>query len=122
MQTRCSVRRYRPIHPFMIFNSFQFIWLFPIVFIGYYLLSYLFGNGNEERQRQAGNVLLLAISYGLYAQVNAAYTLILLGVTAITYSFALLIEHCKAFGQKRYMVASGVLLALLPLLVFKYYK
>lgn len=93
-----------------------------MVFIGYYLLSYLFGNGNEERQRQAGNVLLLAVSYGLYAQVNAAYTLILLGVTAITYSFALLIEHRKAFGQKRYMVASGVLLALLPLLVFKYYN
>ena len=93
-----------------------------MVFIGYYLLSYLFGNGNEERQHQAGNVLLLAISYGLYAQVNAAYTLILLGVTAITYSFALLIEHRKAFGQKRYMVASGVLLALLPLLVFKYYN
>lgn len=93
-----------------------------MVFIGYYLLSYLFGNGNEERQHQAGNVLLLAISYGLYAQVNAAYTLILLGVTAITYSFALLIEHRKAFGQKRYMVASGMLLALLPLLVFKYYN
>lgn len=106
----------------MIFNSFQFIWLFPIIFIGYYLLSYLLGKNFPERQRKVGNVLLLVISYGLYAQTNMAYTLILLGVTAITYLFALLIERSKNFKPRKHLIVCGSLLALLPLLVFKYYN
>lgn len=27
----------------MIFNSFQFIWLFPMIFLGYYLVTALMG-------------------------------------------------------------------------------
>lgn len=106
----------------MIFNSFQFIWLFPLIFIGYYLLSYLFSKNIPERQRKIGNVLLLIISYGLYAQTNMAYTLILLGVTLVTYLFALLIERCDTNKRKKHLIACGGALALFPLLVFKYYN
>ena len=106
----------------MIFNSFQFIWLFPLIFIGYYLLSYLFSKNFPERQRKISNVLLLIISYGLYAQTNMAYTLILLGVTFVTYLFALLIERCDANKRKKHLIVCGGALALLPLLVFKYYN
>lgn len=65
--------------------------------------------------------MLLTVSYGLYAQWNVAYTLILLGVTAVTYLFALLIEAKEAYLRKRYMITCGATLTLLPLLVFKYY-
>jgi len=54
-------------------------------------------------------------------QWKPAYALLLLGVTAVTYLFALLIERKRAYGRKRYIVASGIILALLPLLTFKYY-
>lgn len=107
----------------MIFNSFQFIWLFPIIFVGYYLLSSLIrgGQNSSESQRKVSNVLLLAVSYALYAQHNMAYTLILLGVTFFTYIFALLIENGKDAHRKKLLILSGAFLALLPLLVFKYY-
>lgn len=65
---------------------------------------------------------MLVVSYGLYAQWNVAYTLILLGVTAITYLCALLIERKKAYRDRRYIIVCGALLTLLPLLVFKYYN
>lgn len=106
----------------MIFNSFQFIWLFPLIFIGYYLLSYLLSEKYPERQRKISNALLLIVSYGLYAQTNMAYTLILLGVTLITYQFALLIERSDTDKRKKHLIACGASLALLPLLVFKYYN
>ncbi|WP_253952349.1 MBOAT family O-acyltransferase [Xylanibacter muris] len=66
------------------------------------------------------NVLLLVISYGLYMQWKPVFALVLLGVTVITYSFAIIIEKKKAFGCKKYLIYSGILLALLPLLIFKY--
>lgn len=106
----------------MIFNSFQFVWLFPIIFIGYYLLSSLLGKNLPERQRKTSNALLLIVSYGLYAQTNAAYTLILLGVTFVTYFFAMLIERSENDRPKKLLIVCGSLLALLPLLVFKYYN
>lgn len=106
----------------MVFNSFQFIWLFPAIFIGYYLLSYLFAKNASDRQRKVSNALLLFVSYALYAQANMAYTLILLGVTFITYVFALLLEKSKEIKPKRILILCGSLLALLPLLVFKYYN
>lgn len=106
----------------MIFNSFQFVWLFPIIFIGYYLLSSLLSKNLPERQRKTNNALLLIVSYGLYAQTNAAYTLILLGVTFVTYFFAMLIERSENDRPKKLLIVCGSLLALLPLLVFKYYN
>ena len=105
----------------MVFNSFQFLWLFPMIFIGYYLLSYLLSKNNPMRQRKVSNGLLLLVSYGLYVQANMAFTLILLGVTAVTYLFALLIERNLLF-RKKFLICCGTILALLPLLVFKYYN
>lgn len=103
----------------MIFNSFQFIWLFPIIFVVYWATSFLFrGSGNKR----ICNILLLLISYGLYAQWNVAYTSILFGVSLVTYSFARIIESKEAYRQKKYIAASGIILTLIPLLVFKYYN
>lgn len=103
----------------MIFNSFEFLWLFPILFCIYIILQ-------KEKVMKAyskiGNVFLLFISYALYIKWNPAYSLILLGVTAITYLTALWIERNDTFSKKRFVVWAGLLLAALPLLVFKYYN
>lgn len=103
----------------MIFNSFQFIWLFPLIFLVYYGFVAIV-NKKYKHMSALGNYLLIAISYGLYIQWNPQYALILLGITLITYIFALLIEKKAVYKNIKYLVATGTFLALLPLLVFKY--
>ena len=106
----------------MIFNSFQFLWLFPLIFVGYYFLPCLFTR-SPERKPVVANRLLLLVSYGLYMQWNPAYALILLGVTAVTYVFALRLEReLSTSSRRRLLIGCGASLALLPLLVFKYYN
>ncbi len=65
----------------MIFNSFQFLWLFPLIFGGYYLISYLI---DRKSQGRGSNILLLCTSYALYAQYAPLHTLVLLWVTIVT--------------------------------------
>ncbi len=103
----------------MIFNSFQFLWLFPLVFVVYYFCCTLF---NIKQAARFDNYLLLLISYLLYFQWNPIYTLILLGVTLCTYFSAIVIENKGAYGQKKYIITTGVLLTLFPLIIFKYYN
>ncbi len=106
----------------MIFNSFQFLWLFPLIFVSYYFLPCLFTR-SPERKSVVANRLLLLVSYGLYMQWNPAYALILLGVTAVTYVFALRLEReLSISSRRRLLIGCGASLALLPLLVFKYYN
>lgn len=103
----------------MIFNSFQFLWLFPLIFVAYWVVDMTICKGKGKKM---ANWLLLLISYGIYAQWNVSYTLILFGVTSVTYLFARIIESKQAFGRKKYLIWSGVLLTLLPLIVFKYFN
>ena len=95
----------------MIFNSFNFIVMFPLIFLLYYAIP--------AKYCKARNMFLLLVSYLLYLQWKPVYALILLGVTAVTYYSALLVE--KAKRPKRILTA-GVLLALLPLAFFKYFN
>ena len=94
----------------MIFNSFNFIVFFPLIFLLYYVIPAKF--------TRARNIFLLLVSYLLYMQWKPIYVLILLGVTVVTYYSALLIKN--ATRPKRILTA-GVLLALLPLAFFKYF-
>ena len=104
----------------MIFNSFEFLWLFPIIFCVYYLI--ISQKKILKKWPQIGNLVLIFISYGLFLKWEPVYGIVLFGVTVVTYLFALLIEKNKAYGQKKYLVFMGITLALLPLLVFKYYN
>ena len=67
----------------MIFNTFQFVWLFPIIFF----LVVIIGKRDSLglKNRKIGNYVLLAVSYLLYMQWEPLYVLILLWVTFITY-------------------------------------
>lgn len=95
----------------MIFNSFNFIVLFPLIFLLYYAIP--------AKYQKARNLFLLTVSYLLYLQWKPVYALILLGVTTVTFYFALAVT--KAKHPKR-IVTAGVLLALFPLAFFKYFN
>lgn len=95
----------------MIFNSLQFILLYPLLFLLYYVFP-----ASWIRVR---NAYLLLVSYSLYMQWKPVYAMILLFVTAVTYCFALLLN--KARRPKKVLTA-GVSLALLPLAFFKYFN
>lgn len=95
----------------MIYNSFNFILLFPLLFCFYYLIP--------AKRLKWRNGYLLLVSYLLYANWKPAYALILLGVTLVTYLFARWIDDEK---RSLKIVVGGALLTLLPLLIFKYYN
>jgi D-alanyl-lipoteichoic acid acyltransferase DltB (MBOAT superfamily) len=65
------------------------------------------------------NIYLIIVSYLLYINWKPAYALILFGVTAVTYFCARSFEVVK---KPKVVLLGGALLALLPLLVFKYYN
>ena len=99
----------------MIFNSFQFIWLFPSIFVAYWLCYRFTGKGHS-----LAKYLLLAISYGVYMQWNAAFALVLLYVTAVTYAFGLLFAH--PVKRKTCCLWGSIMLTIVPLLLFKYFN
>ena len=95
----------------MIYNSFNFLVFFPLIFLLYYIIP--------ARCQRGRNVFLLAVSYLLYFNWKPVYALILLGVTLVTYYGARLIEKNE---RKKQIMVLGAVLSLLPLLFFKYFN
>ena len=95
----------------MVYNSINFIVLFPLIFLLYYVIPARYG--------KARNLFLLVVSYLLYMQWKPVYALILMGVTVVTYWAALRLNGTR---RSRAVVTAGVLLALLPLVLFKYFN
>ena len=95
----------------MIFNSFQFILLYPFLFLLYYAIP--------ARWKKARNIYLLVVSYVLYLRWKPVYALILLAVTLVTYFTARILSHAQ---RRKLVIWMGTLLALSPLLVFKYFN
>lgn len=99
----------------MTFNSFSFLWLFPLIIITYYIVL------KANKKSRLSNYTLLLISYALYAKSNPVWCLYLLAITAVTYIFARVIEKKEAYGKRRYIICSAIL-TFLPLGIFKYYN
>lgn len=103
----------------MIYNSFNFIVLFPLIFLLYYVIPAKYQKGR--------NLFLLLTSYALYISWKPLYVLVILGVTLITYCGGQILqfgdknEELKIRNKKK-LVWLFTLLGLLPLLVFKYYN
>ena len=67
-------------------------------------------------------IFLITISYLLYINWDAAYSLILLGITLITFYGAKIISNTPTIHKRQYLIALFTTLAFLPLLIFKYYN
>ena len=101
----------------MLFNSFNFWIIFPFIFVIYWIIPI--------KYTSAKRWFLILASYLLYMNFNPAYALILLGITIVTYVAALYLESTFASAnikKRKIIVWTGVVLAALPLLVFKYYN
>ncbi len=105
----------------MLFNSFQFLWLFPLIFLLYWGLSNM-PKVNERTRHRIVNLALIIVSYGLYMQWKPAFALLLLGVTAVTYGGGLILDRGGQNTKRKWLIFIFSVLALLPLLVFKYYN
>lgn len=95
----------------MIYNSFNFLVVYPLLFLLYYLIP-----AGKTRWR---NFYLLLMSYILYVSWEPTYAFILLGVTTVTFLIS------NLFGNRIYrkiLLVGGSILALSPLLLFKYYN
>ena len=97
----------------MPFNSFNFWLIFPFIFGLYWLIP--------AKYNQARKVFLVLVSYLLYMNWKPAFAIVLLGVTLITYWGGRRLDNQKTNGKKS-LAWLFTLLAVLPLLVFKYYN
>lgn len=102
----------------MVYNSFLFIWLFPIIF--------MVGNNLTVPYRK---YFFLIVSYGIYIYYNKWMTLTLIAVSLISYFFAKYLEKNQEKDQRKDpdkkicgkgTICAGVIATILPLVVFKY--
>ncbi len=97
----------------MVFNSFNFWLIFPVVFIIYWAIP--------KTHNKYRNMFLLIVSYLLYLNWKPVYGLILLGVTSVTYYGGIVIENDKN-NKRKHLVWCLTFLTAFPLLLFKYYN
>lgn len=97
----------------MPFNSLNFWLVFPFIFGLYWLIP--------AKYNQARKVFLVLVSYLLYMNWKPAFAIVLLGVTLITYWGGIVLDGGKP-NNKKSLAWLFTLLAVLPLLVFKYYN
>lgn len=94
----------------MLFNTFNFWLIFPLIFAVYWAIP--------ARWNKGRSLLLLVVSYLLYLNFRPLFGVILVGVTLVTYIGALLLERYKE--HRKLFVTFTMLAAFVPLLVFKY--
>lgn len=104
----------------MIYNSFNFIIIFPLIFLLYYAIP--------AKWLRARNWFLLIVSYMLYINWKPAFVVVLLGVSLVTYWGGRILQlrceddvNVNSKNRRKRLVWLFTLLGLLPLLVFKYY-
>ncbi len=94
----------------MVFSSNIFLFAFlPLFLICYYLTPW-----------RAKSALILVFSYAFYAWWRPDFLGLLVGVTVVSYAFALIIEAAQDEAQRYLWLVVGVGLNLLALAYFKY--
>lgn len=99
----------------MVFNSFIFWLIFPVIFGVYWLIPIRYNNLKK--------IWLLAVSYLLYLNWKPVYVFVLLGVTLVTFGGGYFLNNkIESTKRKKLLAWLLALIGLLPLLVFKYYN
>ena len=98
----------------MVFNSFSFWLIFPLIFGIYWLIP--------SKQKELKKWFLIVVSYLLYMNWKPAFTLALMFVTGVTYygsHFISNVNDCKK-NNNAYLIT--VVLGVSLLVIFKYYN
>lgn len=103
----------------MPFNSLAFFLAFSLVFGIYWAIP----SGNNHWRK----LFLVLVSYLLYMNWKPAFAIVLMFITVMTYVGACILERCNEGNTRTKLSRLSlawmfVLIALLPLLVFKYYN
>lgn len=98
----------------MLFNSFKFLLIFPLIFAIHWAIP--------AKYNQWRKLFLILVSYVLYMNFKPAFALVLLGVTLVTYGGGYLLDAQQVTNKRKRIVWLFAFLGLLPLLVFKYYN
>lgn len=96
----------------MNYNSLFFLCAFPVIFILYYVATSMLSTSVRTK---TGNALLLLFSYAVLTFENSLACIWLAYVTVVTFFGA------KYVVRHRLPLFATLMLAVLPLLVFKYY-
>lgn len=95
----------------MLFNTFDFLIVFPFIFLLYWIIP--------TKYASIRKAFLILVSFLLYLNWKPWFALVLIGVIVVTYLFALWLQNTD---KQKSVVVLGVVLALMPLLFFKYYN
>ncbi|MBO4457286.1 MAG: MBOAT family protein [Butyrivibrio sp.] len=96
----------------MIFSSIPFlVYFFPIVFLGYYILSF---------SRMAQNIWLLIASLLFYAWGEPIYVFLMIGSILFNSIIAIIIEKVKGQKLKKGLLVFSIVGNISVLFVFKY--
>lgn len=95
----------------MLFNSWQFVIFFSIVFVLYWALPHKFRW-----------IFLLISSYYFYMSWNVKYVFLILLTTIVSYTTALVIEKTDDKRKKNAALLTALLVCLGILVVFKYWN
>lgn len=110
-----SIARFDGHRELMLFNSYEFIFLFlPIVLLVYWAVA--------ARRRTTRLAWLLLASYYFYAYWNYYFLLLIIGSTAIDYFVGPRIYASKTLRERRLWLAVSLLSNLGGLAFFKYYN
>ncbi len=97
----------------MLFNSLNFAYFFPIVFVIYWLLK-----NNHKKQ----NVFLLLVSYFFYACWDWRFVFLLAASTLLCFMGGRMIHNSATEGKRKFWVVLSVTVNLLFLGFFKYFN
>lgn len=95
----------------MLFNSIEYAWFLPIVFILYWTLP--------SKLRW---VLLLLSSYYFYMSWNVKYVVLIATTTVVSYICAIAIEKTDKRQLKQLALATALIVSLGILYIFKYFN
>ena len=98
----------------MLFNSLEYLWFFPTIFIVYWIIG-------KYSTLQNQNIFLLLASYFFYGTWSILFLVILLFSTLLDYSFAFKVNSPSKKTAKTFLTLS-VISNLGILAIFKYYN
>ena len=103
----------------MVFNSLQFLWFFPVVYVLYRACPMVFG---VTRGLRAQNWLLLGASYYFYAAWDYRFVALLAASTIVDYSCGLAMDRLVDQRRRRIVMTLSITFNLSLLGFFKYFN
>lgn len=98
----------------MLFNSFEFLFFLPIVFILYWFVF---------RERRLQNLLVVIVSYIFYGWWDWRFLLLIALTSFCSFGSGLLLERLEGHRlQQKIVSATNIIINLAILGIFKYYN